>query len=242
MSERPIIFSGPMVRAILDGQKTETRRPMKPQPYGLSRKWSGRAHEISVGGVDHRCPYGQPGDLLWVRETWAVGEQHDATRPRDLPQPLFRWHKCDYVGTGKPLDGYVGHDPISGDNPGRWRSPIHMPRWASRMTLRVVEVRVELLHAIADDEDALEAEGFDPFCCNGRLCACGGMPYCAEFAETWDDMYFGGPFAWSENPWVWVVRFAFPCVLCGVAVDDGSGAELCSPCCGGEKHAPGSMP
>jgi hypothetical protein len=171
MKERPILFSGPMVRAILDGRKTQTRRAIRP-PMPWRDGWG-------VGLGEYNCPYGQPGDRLWVRETWAPKQ----------------WEKgACYRATGDLLD--TGHC--------QWRPSIHMPRWASRITLEVIGVRVERLQDISEAD--AEAEGCEP------LPMCGGPEvggyncYQSGFELLWGSI--NGKLApWSSNPWVWVVEF-----------------------------------
>ena len=135
MKERPILFSGPMVRAILDGRKTQTRRVVKPQPDWIRPRVSddGIAHGYCGSGPTDgiKCPYGTVGDRLWVRESWAKsGEVGDATEYRaDNPDPIGA----------------------------KWRPSIHMPRWASRIDLEITGIRVERLQEISE-RDAM-AEG-----------------------------------------------------------------------------------
>jgi len=163
MKERPILFSGPMVRAILEGRKTQTRRIVKPQPLrdrGVMAFNDGEHPQM-------RCPYGKPGDRLWVRETWCP----------DVEPYTFRY-KAD------------GDEPLE-----RWRPSIHIPRWASRITLEVVSVRVERLQNISED-DAL-AEGI-------TLVERGTSPV-DQFNKLWESI--NGPGSWEANPWVWVVEF-----------------------------------
>lgn len=159
MKERPIIFSAPMVRAILAGTKVQTR--------------------FVLG-----CPYGQPGDRLWVREAWARDDEDG--------QLMYR--------------ADVGRD-LCAD---AWRPSIHMPRWASRITLEVTAVRVERLQDISEAD--AQAEGVIPKWepgCSGRLMdAFGGFsfrPAASAYAELWEQI--NGPGAWDANPWVWVVEF-----------------------------------
>jgi hypothetical protein len=168
VTERPILFSGAMVRAILDSWKTQTRRVVKPQPKGstpfldryLAGDWESRPF-----------PYGRPGDRLWVRETWycdhAFAGDYQAMHEggRDLSEAEaeaewrgdanggFMYYRAD-VPSGRFEDaGYWGEPG------GHWRPSIHMPRWASRITLEVTDVRVERLAAMSGD-DAL-AEGIE---------------------------------------------------------------------------------
>lgn len=194
MKERPILFSGPMVRAILDGRKTQTRRIVKPQPTGCEPYRCERYcpaivrpdGELDAGpevfgcysddgewGV--RCPYGGPGDRLWVRERWAAVKGFDWYRPRDIPRNAT----ITYAGHG---------DTACANGIGKWRPSIHMPRWASRITLDVEAVRVERLQDITDEDAAAE-----------------GVEYRTVFAELWESI--NGRGSWDLNPWVWVVEF-----------------------------------
>lgn len=156
MTERPIIFSAPMVRAILDGKKTQTRRIV-------------RTRDLSAApGPSPACPYGGPGDRLWVREAFA-GVQAG-------PNGEARWVEVTYRAD-------------NGGRVGRWRSPIHMPRQLSRITLAIAAVRSEDLHAITEDDARRE-----------------GVSTRDAYARGWDSIH--GPGAWSLNPLVWVVDFA----------------------------------
>lgn len=206
MRERPILFNDAMVRAILSGAKTQTRRPVDmrrvsfiggreddhndPALWGFAdidgcwhvldqRKpvWTG-------SGVPHEayaiaCPFGAPGDRLWVREAHAFNPCEDSE--------------------GNAADRVLYRADHNGAAPLRWRPSIHMPRWASRLTLRVTDVHVERVQDISE-EDA-RAEG-----------ASGGVPWLYEdetyrtaFCHLWSDTY--GPESWTANPWVWVVSF-----------------------------------
>lgn len=197
--DRPILFSGAMVRAILDGHKTQTRRIVKPQPPGwathpsmapsstdLFCHWTdGGTEDCAFWPKDEplRCPYGKPGDRLWVRETWA-------TLGRQVHAAVYR---ADNIGY-----------PVE-----RWRPSIHMPKWASRITLEVTGVRVERVQRISE-ADAV-AEGVDPWPFNplqpmttGELGA--DSPYRGGFAVKWDEINEDRG-TWYSNPWVWVVEF-----------------------------------
>ena len=141
--EKPILFSGEMVRAILDGRKTQTRRVIKPQPMFSNVAVNGMTLERQIAGekawlINHKCPYGKPGDTLWVRETWASHRYMDDTAPSEFTpgaQMLPIFYRANY---GSALSGDCG----------KWRPSIHMPRWASRLTLRVVDVRIERVQEI----------------------------------------------------------------------------------------------
>ena len=202
MKERPILFSGPMVRAILEGRKTQTRRPVKPQPpayidelYGGELRQQApyqlECHEsgcvLGYGFEDdngqlYQCPFGVPCDRLWVRETFMAHADEIA-----------------YAATDQHL---VGCD--------RWRPSIHMPRLASRITLEVVGVRVERVQDISDAD--AQAEGVEPGClsCGTNCTGVGGCSDCRtcyrdSFAYAWQQIY--GAESWHANQWVWVVEF-----------------------------------
>lgn len=205
VKEHPILFSGPMVRAILEGRKTQTRRVMNPQPswrndvvdssgvsgnglWWMNRKGCGVHSQpteaafrecINRNGADWISPYGQRGnanrepDRLWVRETWAPLGPHAAL------------HQA--TNSGHPV--------------ARWKPSIHMPRWASRLTLEVVSVRVERVQDISYDD--CEKEGIT----REQVEAEGNCPV-AAYAELWESINSKREgCAWSDNPWVWVVEF-----------------------------------
>jgi hypothetical protein len=194
MTERPIIFSAPMVRAILAGTKTQTRRVMRDQPCKLL-DYNRGALSIRVRGAVYqafspefppvRCPYGQPGDRLWVREAWSRDEEDGS---------LF--YRAD-VGTGNEADDWQRNidDGASGY---RWKPSIHMPRWASRILLEVTCVRVERLHDISEAD--ANAEGV-----KHSLHLPGGRFARENFAHLWWTIHGDG--SWDANPWVWVVEF-----------------------------------
>lgn len=201
MKERPILFSGEMVRAILDGRKTQTRRIIKPQPH-----WINDSHSVAhigkkVGNVEYLCKYGQPGERLWVRETWC--EIFDSEFGEE------DW--IDYRATPRyPEDSSLrpaGWDNEPDGTPLRWKPSIHMPRWASRITLEITGVRVERLQEISE-EDAM-AEGCDPDCLSvKKMYAKNGIFYGAArtwFLYLWNSI--NGYESWNENPWVWVIEF-----------------------------------
>jgi len=219
--DRPILFSAPMVRALLAGTKTQTRRIVKIQPdnsadgiladYALDATGKRARFALWYMSADERmaadwyvhnepqfCPYGQLGDRLWVREVWARDDEDG--------QLMYR--------------ADVGKDPYAdaweqGRNEGvpryRWKPSIHMPRAASRITLEITGVRVERLQDISE-ADAL-AEGVTPKWepgCSGRLMeAISGFmsfhPAASAYADLWEQI--NGPGSWDANPWVWVVEF-----------------------------------
>jgi hypothetical protein len=206
MKERPILFSAPMVRAILAGTKTQTRRVVKPQPdndpakhHPIEPYTNGRGNWNWVlaatghgTGDPFPCPYGQPGDQLWVREAWSTHACFDAIPPRDL--------------TTRSI-AYAADGPIK---TGKLRPGMFMPRWASRITLEVTGVRVERLQDISEaDARAEGAQAADPCDHARRSCAdigCGGpQDYRGGYRTLWEQINGAG--SWAANPWVWVVSF-----------------------------------
>lgn len=246
-NERPIIFSAPMVRAILEGRKTQTRRVMKPQPIlavmehkaaaalkacraiGLVPdgkqphwQWRGTFSMPWPQCIVRRCPYGQIGDRLWVRETWRIGawdedEGQFAIDYRDGPDRSWRsderddtgekfnnlWLQCcDELhdkGIHPGKDGRYHWE--AGQSPLRWRPSIHMPRWASRITLEITGVRVERLQEIQFNEADALAEGAQ----RARISENAEFSACEDYKQIWRAI--NGPESWAANPWVWVVEF-----------------------------------
>jgi hypothetical protein len=209
MRERPILFSGPMVRAILDGKKTQTRRIVKPQPLTPNPTrwwWPLCGAKFSPAEFDGQllapCPYGAPGDRLWVRETCSLMtvEPVAGAVSRSLSTEEAR-QRTRFAADGT--------EPY-----GKWTPAIHMPRWASRLTLEVVSVRVERLNDISEAD--AQAEGVAPFfevykgmgqeqtISTGERAA--DAPHRASFACLWDEIN-GDRALWKSNPWVWVVEF-----------------------------------
>lgn len=209
MRERPILFNGAMVRAILAGQKTQTRRAVKSIPWrdGSNPGFSpasafSNAGEFRIAGSEEittgfRCPFGQVGDRLWVRETWmdlaGTGIEHRDPVSR-------RWMRYAY-GAQSPKGS--ASDEARKDFGLKWRPSIHMPRAACRLVLEITAVRVERLKAISEP-DAL-AEGIEEL--NGRYTHNGGSCECrtptGAFVQLWEST--GGD--WDSNPWVWVIEF-----------------------------------
>lgn len=179
--EHPILFSAPMVRAILDGKKTQTRRLAKcdgnPFPSASGAWVAMNAAKQSI--TEMRCPYGAPGDRLWVRETHYV------------------WNSGNKDGTGRYI-AYRASDP---DSPCTWTPSIHMPRWASRIELEVTDVRLEGLNDISPEDAA--AEGWPgPDAANTIRSS---YPI-AWYSHLWDQIN-GKRHPWESNPWVWCVSF-----------------------------------
>lgn len=171
--ERPILFRGSMVRAILEGRKTQTRRVMSPQPTegGLRAGW----HWTARGGWDYPiddrpsskralvsvCPYGMPGDRLWVRETWqawnCTSHEHDEWEPITREARMVPWAEW-FEQNGHPEAIEYRAD---GKSQGPWTPAIHMPRWACRLVLEVTDVRVERLQDISEEDAKAEGLCFD---------------------------------------------------------------------------------
>jgi hypothetical protein len=195
VKERPILFSASMARAILAGRKTQTRRAVKLREFGPSDSkgydWTFRDrralwNDVSTERLMELCPYGQAGERLWVRETWAAAACSDGLSPKCLSPNFLReiggaWYQADVEGL-----------PVRTWERGRWRPSIHMPRWASRITLEVTSVSVERLQSLSMADVA--AEGF---------AAC--EQFEGSLAQTWDAI--NGPGSWASNPWVWAISF-----------------------------------
>lgn len=189
MKERPILFSGEMVRAILDGRKTQTRRPVTTGLEEFFTRgigsgctetiWKDKKRTLNVGGggdtravvIHMLCPFGKVGDRLWVRETW---QEKSVTGWSPL-------HGCEMD------EDHLVYRADGG--PGPWRPSIHMPRWASRITLEITDVRVQRVQEISEG-DAREE----------------GRQSREELSGTWDAIY-ADKYSWAANPWVWAITF-----------------------------------
>ena len=193
MKERPILFSGDMVRAILDGRKTQTRRAVKLIPQDKrtilcsfsNEKGAifndGRGLSVSTF-VPIKCPYGQPGDRLWVREGWGyigTGENFKLVYKATVPPGLFT------------------------DRNAIWKKTLFMPRWASRITLEITGVRVERVQDISDGD--ISEEGISPL--PKELGYNKILSSRTNFRNKWDSLYDKRGYSWDDNPWVWVIEF-----------------------------------
>lgn len=190
MKERPILFSAPMVRAILDGTKTQTRRVVK----GLALDWLDNAKftpEYVASPDNYMCPYGLPGDRLWVREAYCFQSYSEGiallTYHADSPPVVYPAPMED----GRP-------EQKEGPHPS-----IHMPRWSCRIVLEIVSVRVERLNEISE-QDAI-AEGVDGHDSAGALLTGWYEKPRKAFQRLWEQINGNG--SWEQNPWVWVIEF-----------------------------------
>lgn len=205
IKEKPILFNTEMVKAILEGRKTQTRRVINPQPEfkeGTGFHWKGRMHGI---GADYQetvrnftkwnCPLGRVGDYLWVRETFCFGQidEYDALHPSSR---YLYVDDSDY-GDGRNSPIYKQHvisDGIRHEDV-KWKPSIHMPRWASRINLLIKKIRVERLNDISEQDCLKEGIG-SPIT---RDCK---KP---KFLSLWSQIY--GEESLNANPWVWVIEF-----------------------------------
>lgn len=220
MKEHPILFSTEMVKAILDGRKTMTRRAIRYShlwAYGAFSHDDNRGYaELSamptfdpMYSISKPCPYGQPGDLLWVRETFCLwdattddyeGDLHRGKLPVPNEHNIHFWKKRVQYRASTECD----------DESYQWRPSIHMPRWASRTTLQVTGVRVERVQDIsangAVNEGWHDECGWERFA-NGQWFR-GDTPVAViDFAYLWDSINAKRGYSWDSNPWVWVVEF-----------------------------------
>lgn len=204
MKERPILFNGPMVSAILEGRKTQTRRIIKPQPYAgwmpdvgiyhptiIDREGEAFPGDPVFGAYDEvdgrPCPFGQPGDRLWVRETFSESEP------------------CHLGGRQQPTIWYRADNNRPDWANRNWKPSIFMPRQLSRITLEINEIRVERLQDISE-ADAL-AEGFLGYRASDGydIDTFRDVEPKQEFNNLWESI--NGVGSWDKNPWVWVVKF-----------------------------------
>lgn len=185
MTDRPILFSGPMVRALLDSRKTQTRRVLKPQPRTAPiRQIDGQWTDgVQIGDVQPLTVPNAVGDRLWVRETHGVEVRLD--RPKG--------QKVKYRATNG-----LALPPDSG-----WKPSIHMPRWASRLTLVVTEVRVERLQDISEDDAKSEGVGS----IESHMPGAESVTHIQSFQNLWDGLNAQRGFGWDANPWVAAYTF-----------------------------------
>lgn len=205
VKERPILFSGPMVRAILAGRKTQTRRIIKDAGWwnidddgAGGPVWPGRENEWGEW-VHMNCPYGSVGDRLWVRECFYVDHVDMVDRsPNDECPPDELWKDCTYYRADGDCCEQIPECCCAEVGKPKWRPSIHMPRWASRINLEVTGVRVERLQDITEaDANSEGMQDADSLSLTAR----------GAFSDVWDDLNAKRGFSWDSNPWVWVVSF-----------------------------------
>lgn len=203
--EHPIIMTGESVRAILDVRKTQTRRVVNPQPVEFCDEGGSTVistgYSFTSGGswwLCKRCPFGVPGSILWVRETFSpcVCDQCVEYWPKQPPpDPIGMIHTPLYEATYKGPSGTI------------WKSSRYLPRWACRLLLEVTAIRVERVQEISYYDMRAEGIKLDPFqtCDSGRA-----VMLHKDFHKLWDSINAkrkGGIYAWDKNPWVFVIDF-----------------------------------
>lgn len=219
IKERPILFSAPMVRAILEGRKTVTRREVKKRAALDCLAAGFEPAFLALPGNADLCPYGQPGERLWVRETWGVishdfdehGNMIDwkPDRPASAIREMRFGHGYYSGHVIYRADGeaeWAGDDDGGGDDRSAWKPSIHMPRIASRILLEITEVRVEQLQDISDAQCIAEGLGLNERAIGVKMTVPQGasMPK-TMFSELWSAI--NGRESWDANPWVWVLEF-----------------------------------
>ncbi len=219
-NEHPIAFNAEMVRAILAGRKTQTRRVIIPQPIWVRPPNTPfKTHDADPRGII-KCPYGVPGDRLWVRETWRVGAWNEDTGEicvdyradgfvrkefLKVPDPeqftrLWIQSSDDARKAGITCDADGKYHWKPGEAPTRWRSPRFMYRCTSRIILEVTKVRVERIQEISGMDSKAE----------GIVCIKPGSntyDYINKFHALWDSINAGRGYGWEKNPRVWVIEF-----------------------------------
>ncbi|HCA4367951.1 TPA: hypothetical protein N3F83_004224 [Klebsiella variicola subsp. variicola] len=211
MREKGLIFNSEMVRAILDGRKTQTRRPIKWKQTRFTeigereggRRWPWSEDAEHACDFWHPCPFGAVGDRIWVRETFCPVD--------DTQYGGEKW--VDYRATPKFEASHpAGWDCAPNDAEAlKWRPSIHMPRWASRILLEITNVRVERLNAISEED--VDAEGFAgdyptsvfPNLFPGEPKDWSHLSMRDCYGVLWKSIY--GEESWKANPWVWVIEF-----------------------------------
>ena len=233
---KSILFNDEMVRAILDGRKTKTRRPLKPQPdddakimigeMGSSKGVAFIGNSTSGGHVTRIVsPYGQVGDRLWIRETFCLEHQVESDQPPPFTdgRPILYlrdgiecskeeaeiWIQPHYRATDPTPE--LSYEDTDGEPTVKWKPSIHIPRWASRITLEIVDVRIERVQEITEEEARKEGiiDGGCINCGRNEPCGCPSPKPDARdgFANLWEKMYAKKGFGWYDNPWVWVIDF-----------------------------------
>ncbi|HDR8948346.1 TPA: hypothetical protein QDA71_005404 [Burkholderia vietnamiensis] len=210
MKERPVLFSGAMVRAILEGRKTQTRRVMKHQPPAEAcdvftfHHPDPRTHYWGFDGWSlldwcQPCPYGEIGHRLYVRETW----QHSNHPFGPYESDCLVFYRADYLDD--PLGADLERSPDGIRR--QWRPSIHMPRAASRITLEITGVRVERLQSISESDARTEGVTIEEHHMRGYCAGAYRPPSIRAFHDLWDSLNVARGHGWDMNPWVWVIEF-----------------------------------
>jgi hypothetical protein len=205
MRERPILFSAPMIRALLDGRKTQTRRIAKLNDAGrVKLPGSPKNWHPDDPNAAMACPYGQPGDRLWVRETFYCDDFEYPHGPRERLKSELYYRATDCLADGRTLPGFALESFVP-----PWRPSIHMPRWASRITLEITDVRVERLNAISEADAIAEGLIYRPAIEAWSASSSDAWPTFRDprrsFAGLWESI--NGQGSWDANPWVWAITF-----------------------------------
>lgn len=222
--ERPILFNGEMVRAILDGRKTQTRRVVKPQigtdpcdkfvhvEVTVTDGWyywwdyicGPGSYDVDQAYHHIKCPYGEPGDHLYVRETWCPQAFNGVDGYVGYRADRKVFVKSTYGG----MHEAARHLLDTQDSPIKWKPSIHMPRWASRITLEITDVRVERVQDISGQDAFWEGcNVYNP--ADDRIDHIGHHPSYSigEFKSLWNSTNEKRGYGWDVNPWVWVIEF-----------------------------------
>lgn len=244
IKEHPILFNGEMVRAVLDGRKTQTRRVMKVQPpsdeYKMCQLMDSTAREdrkniykwhwVIVEGLNIKksdenyfnVPYGFKGDRLWLRETFVIESDQEYIGEVEIPtdRPIkiestfegSKYHLIPHYRATEPEPNIVFSDQDSMDDRTRWKPSIFMPRWASRITLEITDVRAERVQDIIKKPQDIEAEGVHYDIDAKIIGPCEGDAgnLIEGFSDLWNSINAkrnDGIYSWESNPWVWVVEF-----------------------------------
>lgn len=214
VKERPILFSGPMVRAILEGRKTQTRRIVKPQPESMHHDEVG--YELSMPNCrplypdsfcKAYCKFGRVGERLWVRESHAIYRDAFAREKGD-EVILYRADASAYWNMTPHNHMEAEFNPLrdTSDYEPKWTPSIHMPRWASRITLEITAVRVQRLNDLTNADAVAEGMAKSHPSIDKVSQSLGYEDFSRSmFAQLWDSLYFDCP--WESNPWVWVIDF-----------------------------------
>lgn len=189
MKARPILFSTEMINALLDGRKTQTRRVVKVNHAGRAQL-GGRNWHIDDPDAVRACPYGVPGDLLWVREAHYIIGEHPG------PRPGSRWTHYRADGSNNQNDPAQWHGP--------WKPGIHMPRHASRLTLRLTDVRVQRVQEIGLDDTLAEGAPRHDHMDGAIRVTTWPTDW---YRSLWESLNAARGYEWNANPWVWAISF-----------------------------------